>query len=90
MKYGRKHGGFPVVKTRFCGRWKTSLQLTRRLISLEPVTKELLDLAEAIRRKRLKLEEIGDPEAIKLVVFLETFVRHAAEVWPIIYSAKEA
>ena len=85
-------GGSPVAQPRFRGQWKATLNRTRsrKLISLEPVTKELLDLAEAIRRKRLKLEEIGDPEAIKLVVFLETFVRHAAEVWPIICSAKEA
>ena len=78
MKYGRKHGGFPVVKTRFCGRWKTSLQLTRRLISLEPVTKELLDLADVIKRKREKIREMGDGEAFRLLSFLEKFVRDAA------------
>jgi len=54
---------------------------SRRLISLEPVTKELLDLAEVIRRKREKFEEMGDPEAVRMAAFLERFVRAAAESW---------
>jgi len=45
------------------------------------VARELLDLADIIRHKRLKFEEMGDTEAVRLTAFLEKFVRAAAESW---------
>ena len=45
------------------------------------VARELADLAEAVHRKRVKFERVGDREAINLAAFLEKFVRGAAEAW---------